>query len=54
VDSDAFLEHWHPGTAERKAQMYAQAGLRQPSEQDRKKHNDIAAIATAFRQGYSR
>ncbi len=54
VDSDEYLELLHPGTAERKAQQYAQAGLRQPSEQDRKKHNDIAAIASAFRQGYSR
>ena len=54
VDSDAFNESWHPGTAERKAQMYAQCGIRQPSEQEKKKHNDRAAIAAAFRQGWSR
>lgn len=54
VDSDAFKEMWHPGTAERKAAMYAQCGIRMPSEQDRKQHNDRAVIAAAFRQGWSR
>jgi len=34
--------------------MYAQCGIRMPSEQDRKQHNDRAAIAAAFRQGWSR
>jgi hypothetical protein len=54
VDSDAFDELWHPGAAERKAAMYAQCGIRMPSEQDKKAHNDRAAIAAAFRQGWSR
>jgi hypothetical protein len=54
VDSDAFNELWHPGTADRKAQMYQQCGVRQPSEQQRKQAVDRAAIAAAFRQGWSR
>lgn len=54
VDSDEFMERWHPGHAERKAKMYADAGLKQPSEQDSKGHVDRAAIAAAFRHGWSR
>ena len=54
VDTDEFQELWHAGHADRKARMYQQAGLRQPSEQDRKKCLDRAAIEAAFRQGYVR
>jgi len=54
VDSDEFMERWHPGHLERKAQMYRDAGLKEPSEQDQKKTQDRAAIAAAFRHGWSR
>lgn len=49
VDSDAFAELWHPGTADRKAQMYQQCGVRPMSQQQRKEYNDRLALHAAFR-----
>lgn len=54
VDSDEFNELWHPGHKDRKAAMYRDARIPQPSEQQVKQHVDRAAILAAFRQGYSR
>lgn len=54
IDSDEFNELWHPGHKQRVQQMYADAGVRQPTEQENKSHVDRAAIMAAFRQGYSR
>lgn len=52
VDSDAFTELWHPGSADRKAQMYAQCGVRELSEQQKKERNDRLMLHAAF--GWSR
>jgi hypothetical protein len=49
VDSDAFNELWHPGTADKKAQMYAQCGVRPLSQQQQKEYNDRLALHAAFR-----
>ena len=54
VSSDAVNELWHPGHLKRKAEMYADAGLKEPSQQEQKQIVDRAVIAAAFRQGYSR
>jgi Bacterial regulatory protein, Fis family len=54
IDSDEYEEIRHPGHKERKTAMYADAGIRQPSEQEKKGYVDRAAIQAAFRQGYSR
>ena len=54
VDSDDFAELWHPGQKNRKAAMYRDARIPQPSEQQEKQHVDRAAILAAFRDGYSR
>jgi excisionase family DNA binding protein len=54
INSDELEERWHPGAAERKEKMYADSGERQPSTQETKKALDHAAIAAAFRAGYSR
>jgi len=52
IDSDAFQELWTPGHIERMAAM--RADRRQPADQERKKRQDMAAIAGAFRFGWSR
>jgi hypothetical protein len=49
VDSDEFMELIHPGFAERKAQMYAQCGVRPLSQQQQKAYNDRLALHAAFR-----
>jgi len=54
VNSDDFNELWHPGHKDRVRAMYQQSGLRQPSEQEKKKALDVAAVRAAFQQGYSR
>lgn len=54
VDTDEFKELLNPGHMDRIAAMYASAGIRQPSEQQRKQALDCRAIAAAFQQGYSR
>lgn len=54
VDSDEYMELLHPGHFDRIAAMYASAGVRQPSEQQRKQALDCRVIAAAFRQGFSR
>jgi hypothetical protein len=54
VDSDEYQELLHPGHADRIVAMYASAGVRQPSEQQRKQALDCRAISAAFRQGFSR
>ena len=54
VDSDEYQELLHPGHADRIAAMYAAAGIRQPSEQQRKQALDVRAISAAFQQGFSR
>jgi hypothetical protein len=51
VDSDDFRELLNPGFKERKTEMYASAGIKQPSEQEGKQRNDIAMIRAAFRTG---
>jgi hypothetical protein len=48
VDSDAFLELLHPGSADRKAAMYAECGLRPLSQQQQKERNDKLALHAAF------
>jgi hypothetical protein len=54
VDCSEFQELLHPGHASRVAAMYTSAGIRQPSEQQRKQALDCRVIAAAFRQGFSR
>lgn len=54
LESDDFHELWHPGFNERRKEMYASAGVRQPSESERKQVVDRAVIMAAFRKGYSR
>ena len=54
VDSDEYQELLHPGHFDRIAAMYTSAGVRQPSEQQRKQALDCRVIAAAFRQGFSR
>jgi hypothetical protein len=49
VDSDAFLEMIHPGSADRKSQMYQQCGVRPMSQQQQKEYNDKLALHAAFR-----
>jgi hypothetical protein len=51
VDSDDFRELLNPGFKERKAAMYADSSIKQPSEQETKQRNDQAMILEAFRTG---
>ncbi len=54
IESDEYQELLHPGFLERRAQMYREACLREPSEQEKKEVVDRAVILAAFRQGYAR
>ena len=49
VDSDAYMERIHPGSADRKQAMYRDAGLHQLSESEQKIYDDRLKINAAFR-----
>jgi excisionase family DNA binding protein len=54
IDTDEYQELIYPGHMERKAAMYRDAGVRQPSAQEQRQALDRAAIHAAFRQGFVR
>lgn len=54
IDSDDYMELRQPGHKARMEQMYANAGVRRPTETEQKQVVDRAAVMAAIRQGFAR